>query len=250
MAELVPCLVALRSEFNQRAPSRDKASDGWIGDAAHSARDSDHNPDSRGLVHAVDVDEDLRVPGLSMAECVAHIVGRHRSGVDNRLTYVIYERTIWSAAYDWRSRDYSGSNPHDKHAHFSCRRWPAVPSRERDRRSWGIATLGVPVTQPNFPSAAEIATAVHRRVIDRPDGIGADASLETILAYLGSRETIAARARDMTVAELDPRLDAVDAALVEIRRVTDLLGVFDPADGDPEADPIVKRLRYVLANPT
>ena len=73
---LVPCLVKLRSEFNAIAPDRDKSSDGSIGDAAHQDSQSDHNPDETGNVpirdaykvnevHAIDVDVDLRVPGLS-----------------------------------------------------------------------------------------------------------------------------------------------------------------------------------------
>lgn len=123
MATLVPSLDALRSEFNRNFPRRDKASDGWIGDPAHQAGTSDHNPDANGIVHAIDVDEDLRAPGATMRECVDEVVRRHRVGADNRLTYVIYERVIWSASHDWRPRVYTGSsNPHDKHAHFSARR--------------------------------------------------------------------------------------------------------------------------------
>lgn len=255
MAELVPCLVALRSEFNQRAPSRDKSSDGWIGDAAHSARDSDHNPDSRGLVHAVDVDEDLRVPGLSMAECVAHIVERHRTGADNRLTYIIYERTIWSASNDWRARPYTRSNPHDKHAHFSA---SYVKARERNTAPWGIRTLEVPtVTQPAPPTAAQVADAVWAKIMQIPGttGTAGQRTAGTLLQYLYSKESIAARVVELLWGDLaaggtegTPLYELAD----EVRKVREGLDVLlrDPADtGNPEGHPIVMAMRYVQNNP-
>ena len=52
---------ALRGQVNNRWPNRDKRSDGTKGDSAHAARVSDHNPDSKGVVHALDIDEDLRM---------------------------------------------------------------------------------------------------------------------------------------------------------------------------------------------
>ena len=51
-------IPTLQAQVNKRWPNRDKASDGVKGDAAHAARTSDHNPDSRGYVHAMDIDED------------------------------------------------------------------------------------------------------------------------------------------------------------------------------------------------
>jgi hypothetical protein len=138
MATLVPCLVALRAEFNRNFPARDKTSDGWIGDTAHQQGTSDHNPDGRGLVHAIDVDKDLRAPGATMQDCVDEVVRRHRAGTDNRLTYVIFNRRIWSASRGWAVRDYTGENPHDKHAHFSA---GSVPARENNRASFGVEDI-------------------------------------------------------------------------------------------------------------
>lgn len=143
---LVPCLQELRSEFNQLAPDRDKASDGSIGDAAHAGSSSDHNPDETGVtpyedadnineVHGIDVDKDLRKSGWSMQRAVGIIVGRHRRGEDNRLQNVIYDRRIWSRSWGWTARTYTGSNPHDKHAHFSAR---YTTAQESDRRPWGL----------------------------------------------------------------------------------------------------------------
>jgi hypothetical protein len=128
---LVPCLQQLNAEMWEISPNRDMASSGTIGDQAHADRVSDHNPDETGAVpihdadkinevHALDVDSDLRTPGLSMAEIVAFIVGRCRSGAENRLRYVIYARTIYEAIRGWKARAYTGADPHINHAHFSA----------------------------------------------------------------------------------------------------------------------------------
>src|SRR5690348_2643233 len=137
MAFLVPSLVALRAEFNSVFPARDKATDGWIGDAKHSARVSDHNPTSSGAVHAIDVDRDLR--GVAtMKQAVDLIVNRHRGGRDNRLKYVIFERRIASASRGWVWDSYLGDNPHTQHAHFSGAYTKAA---ENSTAPWGLSEL-------------------------------------------------------------------------------------------------------------
>lgn len=151
---LIPCLVTLRAEFNKIAPSRDKASDGSIGDAAHRQTISDHNPDETGAVpirdadrknevHAIDVDKDLRVPGLTMEKVVQFLLARCRSGAEKRLRYIIFNRRIWEASNDWRQRSYSGSNPHDKHAHFSA---SYDTSREASTACWHLEDIPVALT--------------------------------------------------------------------------------------------------------
>jgi hypothetical protein len=143
---LVPCLVALRNEFNAVAPRRDKASDGSIGDPAHAQSPSDHNPDETGRtpyedadnvneVHAIDVDTDLRRSGWNMQKAVEIIVLRHRDGRDDRLQNVIYNRRIWSRQWGWTARVYTGANAHTQHAHFSAR---YTTPQENNTRSWGL----------------------------------------------------------------------------------------------------------------
>jgi hypothetical protein len=144
---LVDDLVSLREEFNDVGPNRSKASDGSIGDTAHSQSSSDHNPDETGAtpsedadsineVHAIDVTKaGPWLAGLTMAAMVQIIVTRHRSGADDRLQNVIYNRVIWSRSWGWTAREYTGSNPHDKHAHFSSR---YTTSEENDTRPWGL----------------------------------------------------------------------------------------------------------------
>ena len=48
----------LRRQINIRWPKRDRASDGWIGDTAHSNRKIDHNP-YMNVVYAIDIDENM-----------------------------------------------------------------------------------------------------------------------------------------------------------------------------------------------
>src|SRR5690242_2829053 len=56
---LNPFLTSWRGQVNGFFPKRGKASDGTIGDAAHSARTSEHNPDTDGSVDAWDCDVNL-----------------------------------------------------------------------------------------------------------------------------------------------------------------------------------------------
>jgi hypothetical protein len=151
---LIPCLVRLRSEFNTIAPTRDHASDGSIGDAAHQSEVSDHNPDETGSVpihdadhvnevHAIDVDDDLRQSDLTMEKVVQFLLGRCRSGTEKRLRYIIYNRRIWEASNDWRQRTYTGSSPHTEHAHFSA---SYVSKLEASTASWHLEDIPVALT--------------------------------------------------------------------------------------------------------
>ncbi len=155
---LIPSLATLRNEFNRAFPTRDKTSDGWIGDQAHAATKSDHNPDPRGLVHAIDVDADLRTPGWTMQKAVDTIVTRHRTNRDQRLQYVIWNQRIWSDSWGWTPRPYGGVNPHNKHAHFSAR---YTTTAENDTHPWGLFT---PINTPEefvMASRDDVKTALR-----------------------------------------------------------------------------------------
>jgi hypothetical protein len=250
MATLAPCLDVLRSEFNRNFPRRDKASDGWIGDTAHQNSKSDHNPDSRGIVHAIDVDEDLRAPGATMWDCVNEVVGRHRAGRDNRLTYVIYERTIWSASYDWRPREYTLSNPHDKHAHFSA---SYVRAREENRASFGVEDIVTQADRDDIVNRvvarlkAELPPEVWQHKLRNPYS-DVDQEAGTILRYVPSRnpheitwrligdlatmqQEQAAIVRAIQAGELadDAKLARLEELAVGIKAVTDQLTPTPPA---------------------
>ena len=42
MARIAKALATLREQVNSKWPNRSKVNDGWLGDAAHQARKSDH----------------------------------------------------------------------------------------------------------------------------------------------------------------------------------------------------------------
>lgn len=119
-------LLVLRDQIDAAAPNRSKDSDGTIGDAAHAARDSDHNPESPPpagnpdrQVDALDVTHDP-AHGADMAVVSEAIRASH----DVRVRYIIFARRIayptarnGFAAWAWQP--YSGSDPHTGHMHVS-----------------------------------------------------------------------------------------------------------------------------------
>jgi peptidoglycan hydrolase-like protein with peptidoglycan-binding domain len=135
MAYLIDCLVQLRKEFNTLNPDRDKGADGWIGDEAHQAKDSDHNPDSLGRVLALDIDSTGPWP-KPFGDLISGLVGRCQRGDERRLEYIISNRHIYRHSQNFVQQDYSGSDPHTGHAHFSGRH---DHYREDDISNWGIA---------------------------------------------------------------------------------------------------------------
>jgi hypothetical protein len=109
----------LREQFDDSYPDRDRTSDGWLGDTRHAARPSDHNPDAKGIVRAIDIDRDLsgkKKPDL-MPDLADQI--RHAAKSDKRIAYIIFAGKIASPRMGWRWRKYSGINPHDHHCHIS-----------------------------------------------------------------------------------------------------------------------------------
>lgn len=116
-------VTTLRDQVNKRWPKRDKRSDGIIGDKAHQARASDHNPDSRGYVHALDIDRDLDPKDPSAAQRLANqLVAYAASGLpgSGRIKYVVFNDQIASGTYanslwKWRGSGYG----HYDHIHVS-----------------------------------------------------------------------------------------------------------------------------------
>lgn len=144
MAVLAGNLATLRQEIYRRWPNHQKRFDGWIGDVRHQRRKSDHNPDARGVVHAIDVD----VNGIDPRALVRRAI-RHPT-----VQYVIFNRTIWSRSHDFQPRRYTGTDPHTGHVHISGRHGGA---HEGNRSSWGVAAGPAPAVKA--PQAARQAPA-------------------------------------------------------------------------------------------
>jgi hypothetical protein len=109
----------LRQQIDDSYPDRDRASDGVIGDARHSARTSDHNPDAKGIVRAIDIDRDLS--GKKKPDLMPYLANqiRHAAKSDKRIAYIIFAGKIASPRMGFRWRKYRGSNPHNSHCHIS-----------------------------------------------------------------------------------------------------------------------------------
>lgn len=109
------CSKALLDQANERAPHRNKASDGTLGDARHQKTKSYHNPDGRGVVRARDLTHDP-ANGMDAHAWIRQVVARN----DPRVMEAISNGQIWTrkrAAEGWRT--YTGASPHTKHAHIT-----------------------------------------------------------------------------------------------------------------------------------
>ena len=159
-------LDVLLFQVNERWPNRDKSSDGTIGDASHSARTSDHNPNSKGVVCALDVTHDPSV-GLD-ASLLAETL---RQSHDPRIKYLISNARICSSTVKpWTWRQYSGMNAHRHHMHVS------VYGNYDDTTPWAIVVGDAPKSSSG-----------HRRlssILATEFGGGAEAGMES--AYGGT----------------------------------------------------------------
>jgi hypothetical protein len=160
MPVLAANLAGLRREINARWPRRDKRSDGWIGDLKHRQRRSDHNPDGRDVVHAIDVDTDGIDVSLLVGQAIKHPTTQ----------YVIYNRTIWNRTRDFRAHRYTGADPHTGHVHISGRHGQKF---ENDRTSWGLAAAGAPPPEPRRAPAPGTLTDESDAVVAREMGVTA-----------------------------------------------------------------------------
>lgn len=137
MATLAPALLTLRNQIDAKFPGRNKASDGWIGNAAHASRGgadvSQHNPNEVNVVTAIDVTEDHSV-GLDCNRLMEELDAAN----DPRMFYEIHDRAIDNS--DDSRTPYYGSNPHVTHLHISS--WPHRPGLYNDARPWNLPMLG------------------------------------------------------------------------------------------------------------
>jgi len=216
---LVPCLVALRDEFNWVAPLRDRASDGSIGDTAHASSSSDHNPDETGStpyedpdrrneVHAIDVDDDLRMPAWDMNRCLRIIITRHRLGRDDRLQNVIYNRRIWSRSWGWTARAYTGASGHTEHAHFSAR---YTTAQENDTGPWGLVKEADDMAFAD--EKIKVTETTGKELFDPDRKAGSEVEAATVLQLAA----IWARRSAREASAIEARLSAMEADIAAIK---------------------------------
>lgn len=253
---LVPCLVSLREEFNQLAPQRDHTSDGSIGDLAHQQEVSDHNPDETGNtptkdadnlneVHAIDVDNNLNRADWTMDKALAIIIDRHRSGADDRLQNIIYNRTIWSRSWGWTARAYTGASPHTEHAHFSAR---YTTAQESDTSPWGLLEADdmsfTDAQMQAFPwqyKGGGVATPGQSTL-----GMLTEVTLAVRAQKLRDEALLAAVRDDQSVAAILARIDSRAAELAtEISQVDEEVWAKVPDPGVP-AEEKAALLRAIL----
>lgn len=153
---LANSLIKLRDQINEAYPNRAKASDGTIGDAAHAASVSDHNPNADGVVSAMDITNSPQT-GFNVHALADRLrVNRHPD-----IKYIISNRRIAGAWTNWAWTPYSGSNPHTLHAHFSVGRGNDGYSTQPydDPSPWFIGDTPQ-VARPGSKSIDEIADEV------------------------------------------------------------------------------------------
>lgn len=154
---LAESLKKLREQINEAYPDRSKASDGSIGDTAHSSRTSDHNPNAAGVVCAIDVTHDPRSGCTGDRLAAALIKSR-----DPRIKYIIWNRRIVFSygvrnkpAWTWLP--YTGVNAHAHHIHISV---GSEKVRYDDRAEWDLG-FDVAVVADAELRAAENTDAIQ-----------------------------------------------------------------------------------------
>ncbi|TKD00414.1 hypothetical protein [Polyangium fumosum] len=160
-------LLQLRRQVDERWPRRSKASDGLCGDAAHQARESDHN---KGLALDLTHDPTHGPPLETLAQALLK---------DPRVTYVIWNARIASRDRDggaWRPYPQDPAqrgkvNPHTRHLHLSIR----ADARD-DARSWTLPS-GSPGARPADVGSTK---SVQRRAWDDPVGAWFDGLIDNI----------------------------------------------------------------------
>lgn len=128
-------LDQLLAQLNALAPSRSRASDGSIGDAAHQAQGSasDHNPwYGPGIVTARDFTHDV-AGGLDCSKLAAALVASR----DPRVKYIIWQGRICDSRAQFNPWTWQPSSGHYQHLHLSV-----MPNASADdRRPWSLPGL-------------------------------------------------------------------------------------------------------------
>ena len=165
---LAPSLVAMEAEADRLAPKRSTASDGSIGDAAHAARKSDHNPQEAGAVDWVDALDITHDParGMDIHARLRDVARRVQRGEERRVDYLISNGQIFSLKGGaWAWRPYGGSNPHRAHGHVSIK-----DTGRTDTSPWFTTTPPPPPAQEDIMATKAELEAIVRKVVAEEHG--------------------------------------------------------------------------------
>src|SRR6266576_2391363 len=186
-------LVVLYGQVHDATPiSRKTENDAYIGDAAHAARTSDHNPNSMGVVCALDITHDP-LHGFDSYLFADYL----RQKRDQRIKYIISNSRICYGPRSpshggdesslWKWSPYNGENPHTEHCHISV-----GDSKFYDLSSpWDLTGFGFPAGPPTtavtdksllkIGSTGEDVRLVQERIM--VDGIYGSLTEEAVRRY-------------------------------------------------------------------
>jgi hypothetical protein len=122
-------LQNMRRQTDTAFPTRDRTSDGGVGDKPHRLRRSGHNPDDTAGSkptwngdpdtlpewRAWDMDADLRTPGVTTQQYVDHV--RHLPGLASVVRFIIFNGKIYQAVNGFVAETYYGDDQHREHVH-------------------------------------------------------------------------------------------------------------------------------------
>lgn len=147
-------LTAFRNEINKRFPKRDKQSEGTIGDTAHQATPSQHNPDGDGSVDAWDMDIDLDGKNDDKGPAREIEALKVLFQKDPRSQLWIHNGQIANRdVQNWKRRPYTGKNAHRRHVH-----WQSRASQERLAHSWEVDKVLDALNAPVSTGKSKIGT--------------------------------------------------------------------------------------------
>jgi hypothetical protein len=220
---LTPGMKHLGNSFNNRFSGRDGASDGALGDYAHTQERSGHNPDdtshhnaewdgdsdSTPEIRAIDVDDDLRDPDVSMQDVIDHM--RALPGLASVIRYMIYNRKIYRASNGFRPEDYTGASAHTEHAHFS-----GAYTQSSDANTtfdFKFDQLGDPVAKLDADDYTKTAEAVW--AAKWGGDAATDQAGERLAILLGVKDSLAALTT-LVVSQSAATADEIAAALAPL----------------------------------
>lgn len=223
-----------------RGTTKSYPTDGTLGDAAHSNRVSDHNPDEDGVVRAIDIHEVVAGQVDEVAEAL-------RVSRDLRLKYFIHDDRMFSSYASggipaWTWRPYTGVNGHETHGHLSV----VSGSIANSTAPWQI---GASMALEHHPPKDYNELVAHHKIGEKPSWFSVWASfladkMTTVvdswaypvirldLAYFNEKRI---RPLEGRIAELEADVGALLAAnqsqATTIARLTERVGQLEVSGG-------------------